>query len=221
MTIAVPQGAYPYLVAQRGALDDMRDNQSLWLAKYREVLESELTSIAPYLPASCKTILDVGGGMGGIDVLLNEHYGGDCEVTILDGINDLPQVTKHADTFSSKETARDFLMINGVRQVNFIDANAAELKAPHFYDLVVSFKAWCFHIPAERYAKFVSSCSIAGQTRIICDVRGGRRATRGSKPEDDSTMTARGDYIREMSKYFCHRGMIHYGLKFETHWWEA
>lgn len=209
--LKVPPDALRYLIAQRGALDDMKGSPELWMERYLEVLQSEFNAIAPHLPKDCRAILDVGGGMGGIDLMLAHHYGEHCEITILDGIADPPSVDKHAETFSNAEAAREFLELNGIarRRVSFIDANA-ELRAPHFYDLVVSLKAWCFHIPAARYAKFVASCSIAGQTVILCDVRGGLKGD----PRRD-------EYLAEMGKHFAHRARVHSLFKHEMHCWEA
>lgn len=199
----IPGDAYPYLVAQRGALDDMRDEPELWAAKYLEVLQSEMRSIEPYLPPACDAVLDIGGGMGGIDVLLNEHYNG-CHVTILDGIADPPRADKHDVTFSNKEVARNFLSSNGVESFDFIDANAPAPAASRFYDLIVSFKSWCFHLPPERYLALVLSCVIPKQTVLIIDVR------------------AKNDrYYDVLCEHFGKMACIFSGPKFDTLWMQA
>jgi hypothetical protein len=206
--IVIPDSAYPYLVEQRGALDDMRDDPALWCTRYAEMLLVEFDRIEPYLPETCDAILDIGAGMGGIDVLLNRHYGGDVAVTLLDGVRDEPQMTRHSKTFSNYDVARNFLRLNGVRDVRSIDANRT-LRAPSFFDLVISLKSWCFHVKAERYAEFVAGCSIAGQTRIIVDMR--RRDREPERHYED---------FRTMTAFFRHRNMLHYDVKFETHLFE-
>jgi hypothetical protein len=200
----IPGDAYPYLVAQRGALDDMRDEPELWAAKYLEVLQSEMRALEPYLPATCETILDIGGGMGGIDVLLNEHYGGDCLVTLLDGMRDEPVVAKHSETFSNFEIARGFLELNGVRKVTSLDAAQPNL-VPHFYyDLVISLKSWCFHYPPERYLDLVLSCVIPKQTVLIIDVRANNER-----------------YYDVLRERFGRMACIFAGPKFDTLWMMA
>lgn len=171
MTIVVPTEVYPYLVAQRGALDDMKDDPNLWCEKYFETLESDFACIEPFLPERCDTLLDVGGGMSGISILLNEHYGGNLVVALLDGIDDSPQMTRHAETFSNYQIARRFLQLNGVE--NTMSIHPSQPIAPNFFDLVISLKSWCFHYEPQRYLDFVKGCTIAGRTRIILDVRGG------------------------------------------------
>jgi SAM-dependent methyltransferase len=170
-SLAIPQEAFPYLVAQRGALDDMRGDPGVWCTKYLDVIEAEMRLIEPYLPKRCASILDVGSGMGGIDALINEHYGGACHVTLLDGIDDSPTVELHRKTFNDMSIAARFLHANGVETMDWIDANDAHRSTSRHYDLVVSFKSWCFHVEPARYLDLVHAGCIPGQTVLIIDVR--------------------------------------------------
>lgn len=168
--VNIPSAALPYLIAQRGAISDFRQDQERWVELYAEQLTSEFKFLRPYLPQSCRSILDVGAGCGGINILLNDHFGGDCEVTLLDGIADPPSVTKHASTFSSYAVAERFLKVNRVKTIRGIEASRAPSIAPQFWDLVISQKSWCFHYEPERYLSIVKSGCTA-ETRIIVDVR--------------------------------------------------
>lgn len=199
----ITQDAYPYLVAQRGALDDMKGDPSLWCERYSEMLDSEFACFEPYLPKACDSILDIGGGMGGIDVLLNDHYGGHCSVTLLDGVNDPPEMTHHRETFSNFVIACEFLKANGVNEIRSIDPGKP-LRAPHFFDLIVSLKSWCFHYEPDRYLDFVKGCVIKGQTQLIVDVR-------RDKPE----------WERTLERAFDKSHVIFQGAKFNTFWLRA
>lgn len=202
--IAIPESAYPYLVAQRGALDDMKEDPDLWCSKYAETLASDYEKIEPFLPEECETVLDVGGGMGGINILLNEHYGGDLQVTLLDGVSDPPVVTKHAETFSNFDIARQFLHTNGIKRVTALHPRSV-LVAPHFFDLVISLKSWCFHYEPSRYLEFVRANVIPGKTKIILDIRGGLKGCPLGY-----------DWYRQLTAAFKHPRTIHMGGKFET-----
>lgn len=169
--LAVPEVAFPYLQAQRGALDDMAGDYGRWLSHYQRMLAEEFEVMLPWLPRECESILDVGGGMSGISVLLNNHFGGNCQVTILDGVQDPPFVTSHAATFSHFSTAEKFLNCNGVGRVSGIEAREAPHIAPRFWDLVLSQKSWCFHYPPTRYMDLVRSGCRSGETRLVVDVR--------------------------------------------------
>ena len=200
----VPASAYPYLQMQRGAISDMRDDQAVWLQHYADALFSEFDRLEPYLPKQCDSILDVGSGLGGIDILLNRYYGGDCHVTLLDGVDDKPFVERHAATFNSMAVAREFLGANGVARIDHIDANAAHRAAPRFFDLVVSFKSWCFHYEPAAYMWLVKGASISRRTKIILDIR-----------------RERADWFTQLSTEFRYVDMIYTGTKFHCAVFEA
>lgn len=168
--LVIPEEAFDYLVAQRGALDDMKCDIAKWCNKYMDVIRSEMHSIEPFLPQDCASILDIGSGMGGIDAYINAHYGGGCHVTLLDGIDDPPEVTLHRKTFNHMGIARKFLAFNGVASMDWIDANADAPKVARLYDLIVSFKSWCFHVEPARYLDLVASACHA-ETVLLVDVR--------------------------------------------------
>jgi SAM-dependent methyltransferase len=203
--IKIPNEAWPYLQMQRGAISDMRaDHHERWLQAYTDAVYGEFDCIEPYLPATCGAVLDVGSGLGGINILLTRHFGDQCEVSLLDGATDAPMVKSHDETFNHFDVARNFLSLNGVRHIHCIDASKP-LVAPSFYDLVVSFKSWCFHIEPSRYIDFVHRHCAPG-ARIIVDMRHRDRAPMRSY-----------EWMRQMTGTFRHVAVLHYGVKFETH----
>lgn len=199
--ISVPPRAYPYLVAQRGAISDMREDRLKWLTLYANQLANEYRAIELYLPTrdlAGASILDVGGGCGGINILLNRHFGGDATVTILDGIADPPAVTKHSSTFGNFDVAKEFLAANGVQIVKGIDASTAPIVAREMYDLVISQKSWCFHYRPERYLPLVKS-GMHAESVLIVDVR---KDCPG--------------WIDTLREHFPHHGTAYSGLKYST-----
>lgn len=170
--LKVPLEAYPFLQLQRGAISDFAANDpAIWLQHYTNSLYSEFDSIEPYLPKDCRAILDVGSGLGGINALLNQHYGGECLVTLLDGVADRPVVDAHSRTFNDMQVAKRFLASNGVQYFDFIDAGAPEYAVARKVDLIVSFRSWCFHFEPSLYLPLVRRCSVARHTKLIVDVR--------------------------------------------------
>lgn len=196
--LIITPDAYPYLVAQRGALDDMRADPHLWSSRYADVISAEFNRMRPHLPAHCDRILDVGSGLGGIDILLNRHYGGDCTIVLLDGVDDPPEVTLHRETFNSMAVAQEFLGINGVSRFAYIDANNAPGAIDHKVDIVISCKSWCFHYAPSKYLDLVAgACHSA--TRLFVDLRYGKPAWR-----------------QELEREFSFEKEIYGGLKFDT-----
>lgn len=176
----ITPSAWPYLVAQKGRLHKLADNAPAWRAAYAAALVSQFERIRWALPATCASILDVGGGMGGINILLSRFYERDGtgapRVVILDGDKGTPEVNRHAEPFSDCATAAEFLRANGVELADYITPDEVRpdfgqgVELPRF-DLIVSFGAWCFHIEPAVYLDFVER-SLAPETgRLIVEVR--------------------------------------------------
>lgn len=169
MSLTVTDAAFPYLVVQQGALDGLKGDRAAWEAAYNAKMAALFADISAVLPERCHQILDVGGGMGGIDALLARHYDG-AQVCILDGEADPPIVRRHAETFNDMGVTRDFLAANGVPGFCW---NTPDHQVIWRSDLIVSFGSWCFHYPPAVYLDFVKRCCHPG-TILILEVRNGR-----------------------------------------------
>lgn len=167
----VDDNHFAYLSLQRGALADLAGDRAAWSAAYAQSLQDDLASMAAHLPARCRTLLDVGSGLGGIDVLLNRHYGGAVHVRLLDGLDDPAVVKLHRKTYNSMAVAADFLGRNGVDYLGCYSTACAGAPADGpACDLIVSLQAWCFHFAPEAYLGFVQRRCRPG-TVLILDVR--------------------------------------------------
>src|SRR5690606_17055673 len=145
---------FEYLRIQKGNLDLLGRDFPRWLDAYNLDIRSTFEDVLPWLPATCGEILDVGSGLGGIDVLLSRHYRARGEppgVTLLDGLDDPPVVQLHRKTFSNARIARNFHWKNGTSLLKFSCVAPWVERFEHPFDLVVSFGAWCFHVAPEVY----------------------------------------------------------------------
>jgi SAM-dependent methyltransferase len=167
--VVIPEAAWPYLVAQRGRLDHLRTDRSAWRAAYGAELQAQFDEIAPYLPSSCGSFLDVGGGVGGMALMLARRYP-DALPAILDGADADPRVIAHNRPFNHFGASDEFLRANGVENWAPVSTENPE---PLACDLIVSFAAWCFHIEPDRYLDFVRACCRPG-TVLILEVRKAR-----------------------------------------------
>ena len=158
---------FRYLYIQRGEVSDAyKLGFDHWKRAYEASLVSIAYSIAPALPAHVDEILDVGGGMGGIGVFLSRRYPS-AGYRVLDGVSDDAEVLSHSRTFNNAVVASDFLSANGVRNFGFYEpCDGFDRK----FGLVLSFAAWCFHIPPGEYLDRVRDALAPGAT-IILDVR--------------------------------------------------
>jgi hypothetical protein len=171
MLINVSRREFEYLKTQRGDIDRLSGDYPTWLAAYREKLEETYVMVEPHLPEECDLLLDIGSGLGGIDVLLCKHYaeklGKIPRVHLLDGDGG-PQVHQHALPFSNMSLAVNFLQRHGVRQVSF--STPEKFQEVGKFDLIVSFSAWGFHLPVDSYLDYVLAHA-REDTVLIVDAR--------------------------------------------------
>lgn len=163
----VSKDHFRYLYIQRGEVSDAyKHGFDAWKEAYEASLAAIADSIAPALPASATEILDVGGGMGGIGVLLSGRYP-TAGYRVLDGVSDPPEVRSHSKTFNDATCAASFLSANGVKNFGFYEPwDEFDRK----FDLVISFAAWGFHIIPGDYLDRVKNALAPGAT-VILDVR--------------------------------------------------
>lgn len=163
----VDDNHFAYLKLQRGALDHLAGDRAAWRVAYQDSLTADLETMLPHLPEHCGNVLDVGSGLGGIDVLIDRQYGGDVYVSLMDGIDDPPELKFHNCTYNDMKVARDFLTRNGVVRCGYYSTpprGAVE------FDLIVSLQSWCFHYGPSAYLSFVRQCCHP-ETVLILDVR--------------------------------------------------
>lgn len=171
--LTVSDREFEYLKLQRGDLDHLSHDFEQWLPAYRSALLQTLQNIKPYLPEKCNTLLDIGSGLGGIDILLNQHYreatGKKPEVYLLDGDSDVPERVIHNQPFNNRVLALGFQYRHGVNAQALIPEFLGQTKVGEF-DLVVSFAAWGFHIPVKDYLDYVMDHTNR-DTAFIVDAR--------------------------------------------------
>lgn len=171
--LTIPPDAWPYLRAQKGALANIREPMA-WTAAYIASLNEQFESMRPYLPARCRRSLDVGSGLGGIDIALFRHYRGAVDLWLVDGMDDPPVVRRHAATFNHMAVASRFLHANGVEWEllsgpDILDPRATDDQAP--VDVVMSFGSWCFHYAPSVYLSGVRAVLNPEGATLVLEVR--------------------------------------------------
>lgn len=186
--------AFQYLAIQKGEINTLVGERWAWERAYHDVIFTVYESMEPYLPERCSRVIDIGSGLGGIDCVLNKHFGGFVEVCPVDGEDDQPVVHRHAQTFNSEKVTRAFLNANGVSRVSYFSPKALPLSANA--RVIISVGSWCFHYPPGVYIEFVRRSLAPGGTLIV-DCRRG-------KP-----------YREMMREVFTEIAVAHQGQKYE------
>jgi hypothetical protein len=175
----ITEAALPYLLVQQGRIADLGGAE--WVKAYGDGLRANLDAIRPFLPEKIEGVLDIGGGMGGIDALINFEHGGCIDVVIVDGDRDPPAVPKGkgaGKTYSNCAAAFEFLCANGVVHPKFLIApkdpdtkfEKAFLSTIEPVDLVLGVQSWGFHFPPSLHMPLAYAFSKVG-TIWILDVR--------------------------------------------------
>jgi hypothetical protein len=169
----VTDAAFEYLAIQRGNIAQHAANRMLWENHYRHHLQETFASIERFIPKPCNTILDIGSGMGGINIpIVNKTR---AKLYLLDGDDCPPEHINAHTPFNNMAVAIDFLKRNGIYTSGFFTPllEFEGYEEPREFDLVTSFAAWGFHIPPQQYMRFVRE-KLRMHGRLILDVRATR-----------------------------------------------
>lgn len=202
--LTIPDASLPYILLQRTNLQRLNPKlyrglrklplrYESWLLGIEARLRStaiktaflaniadEYASLKPHLPVTAKTILDVGCGIAGIDLLLYDHYAGNTHITLLDR-TEVDQAAfsygmgAEERFYNSLDLAKAFLVENGVKADHITQMEAVPgftLPADARFDLVVSLISWGYHYPVATYLDQVYDALNPGG-HVILDIRKG------------------------------------------------
>ena len=133
---------------------------------YLRDVEEDFRQIAPFLPDNVRTIVDIGCGLAGIDVLLKRKVP-EAKLGLVD--DSLGPFYENFQTgkppYGDRCATDAFLLANGVYDACWLDGRAFIAA-----DLIISTLAWGFHFPLDTY-KVDGFC--------IADLRKGKEGPRG------------------------------------------
>jgi len=148
-------------------------------ALYKKEMVEIFNTMSEYLPAKPLAILDIGAGMGGIDLVLYHHYNNKPNLYLLDkdgvsekinaGFNKTAEDFSHYNSFAH---AKLFLTDNNVPadHIHTINISSEAFPTEQKFDLVISLLSWGFHYPISTYVQEVYDSLQSGGSLII-DVR--------------------------------------------------
>ncbi len=154
-----------------------------WIEKQRtrkinfEVeMENEYDTIRAHLPGKINNVIDIGCGIGGIDVFLSKNHGRPS-IYMLDYDKEDTAIhyglQKEGSKYNSLEATREFLDANYVYNYKLCDA-AKGWPAGVKFDLIISLLSCGYHYPLEKYLPNILADMTADGILII-DVRQGSR----------------------------------------------
>lgn len=145
-------------------------NKNMWL---------EYDIIRPYLPRIVKSILDIGCGTAGIDVLISKHYQNAINIFLIDKTCVDKRIYYDFNTngsfYNSLRISKKVLECNGVLSSRIYLQEATEKNNILFnqqFDIIISLISWGFHYPINTYLTEVYE-KLNKNGVLILDIRKG------------------------------------------------
>ena len=176
---------------------------------FREDMEREYATIKPHLPKHSHRILDIGCGVGGIDVLLDQHYrakGQAVDIYLFDK-TEMPKkvyygLEQNGCYYNSLAVAKEMLVSNGAAPERIFlqeDRSDHTIDFKTKFDLVISLISWGFHYPIQTYLDQVYTLLASGGT-LILDVRKGTEGEIRQKFGNAMIISEARKYVRIMAR---------------------
>lgn len=139
--------------------------------------------ILKYVPSNIKSVLDIGCGLGLVDLVLYKRIKPSPDVYLLDKDNEHQSLRSVKGGFHQRyiftadlALTRDFFIQNGVKndQIHFVDSSINALASLPKIDLILSITSWGFHYPIETYWEGVRKI-IHEKSLLFIDLRKGQK----------------------------------------------
>ena len=137
-----------------------------------ELFENEINTIKNFLPKEAKNIMDIGCGLGIIDIFLDKIYQNSANFYLLDK-NQIDTKIKYGfssnyESYNDLNETKNLLLDNGFsnNRVNIFDVDQ-DININKKIDLVISLKSMSYHYPFETYIQLFRSCCNADTTFIF------------------------------------------------------
>ena len=141
------------------------------------LFKSEIDTFKDFLPRTCNNIMDIGCGLGIINILLNKFYNDKICFYLLDK-NRIDKKIQYGfssnyESYNDLNETKRILLENNISESNlFLFDVEKEISIDTKIDLVISLKSMGYHYPFETYLNlFKKNCN--KNTTFIFDVSDG------------------------------------------------
>ena len=138
-------------------------------------IKSEFESLIEYLPENATNIMDIGCGIGLIDIFINNHYK-NCEKFYLLDKNSIDNkvvygFSENYESYNINNITKNFLINNNIKEskINIIDVDSEFYIKPHSIDLCISLVSMGYHYPLSIYLETIKDVSTVN-TVFIFDI---------------------------------------------------
>ena len=126
-----------------------------------ELFRREIEAIKDYLPKNVENIMDIGCGLGIINIYLNQIYNNQPNFFLLDK-NRIDKEIKYGfsseyESYNDLNQTKNLLLNNNINSLHTIDVEK-DIKIENKIDLVISLKSMGYHYPIDQYLKLFRTC---------------------------------------------------------------
>ena len=138
------------------------------------LFREELETFEKYLPSNVENIMDIGCGLGVLNIFINQKYQNNPNFYLLDK-NTVDNKIKYGfskdyESYNDLNETKNILLKNGLSKEQIYIKNVdQEIMIDNKINLVISLKSMGFHYPIENYINLIKkTCST--ETTFIFDV---------------------------------------------------
>lgn len=180
LPIIIARKLIPFFTYNRSIKLEAKIRSESIIDRYFSDMRKEYESIQTFLPAHCKKVLDIGCGIAGVDVFINEHYFPKrVEFYLLDKSKVEKKVYYNFESkgafYNSLDLANATLIENGIPNdnVHLVEATRNNhINIKDKVDLALSLLSWGFHYPVSTYLDKVYTL-LNERGVLILDIRKG------------------------------------------------
>ena len=128
-------------------------------------IKNEFDSIIKYLPKNATNIMDIGCGIGLIDIFINNHYT-NCQKFYLLDKNSIDNkvvygFSENYESYNLNNITKNFLINNNIKEskLNLIDVDSDFYIKPKSIDLCISLVSMGYHYPLSIYLETIKEVS--------------------------------------------------------------
>lgn len=138
----------------------------------KDLFQKEIDTIKNFLPNEVENIMDVGCGLGIINIFLDKIYSNEVNFYLLDK-NRIDNKIKYGfssdyESYNDLNETKKILLDNAIKsnRINIYDVDQ-NIEIRTKIDLVISLKSMGYHYPFENYAQLFKSCCNKDTTFIF------------------------------------------------------
>jgi len=164
------------LMTEYGLSNDSEDG--IVRNQISKMVEKDYDMIKDFLPKSCNSVLDIGCGLGLIDLAIYNHYG-KVNLNLLDKTQDLDESKplrgfngKKYSFYNSLDASRATLEGNGVnpKDISCYEVDSHRELYNNKYDVIISLLSCGWHYSIELYVDLIQKC-LSPEGVLILDIR--------------------------------------------------